>query len=288
MKFNRPTFYLLNSASIVGFTGGLRLYVAFLIAGLLPKLSLVIAASLIIYATYTLDRSLGNKEDAINRKELSGADHTAGIFASMVALVGGVCIFFSEQLFTPPLLPFLIGIFYSCDFNFRGHSIKLKGGAGIKNFIIGLTWGGTIGLIIASTGCMVAGFIVGVYFAGKLFINSTIFDLKDVKGDIAAGIKTLPVCMSEKKLKYLLFIFYCFVHMILIIAIIMGILVTAWLFVVCSMAMSGLVILLYSPSFEISTNWMVRKFRVITINGEPVIQSLINTVPLCQLTMIVL
>jgi hypothetical protein len=63
--FNAQTFKLLNSASLVGFSGGLRLYLAFLLAGIAPNFVLIIAASLIIYATYTLDRSLENKEDVI-------------------------------------------------------------------------------------------------------------------------------------------------------------------------------------------------------------------------------
>ena len=64
-----------------------------------------------------------------------------------------------------------------------------------------------------------------MYFGMKLFINSTIFDLKDVKGDLAAGIRTLPVVLGEKKLKYLLFSLCIIQHVILAGAMLMGILV---------------------------------------------------------------
>ena len=110
---NVPTLKLLNSASLVGFSGGLRLYLAFLLAGIIPNLLLVIAASLIIYATYTLDRSLDNKEDEINHKEFTGASKTAGLAASGIAILIGISLFFSKHLFSPPLFPFLVGILYS-------------------------------------------------------------------------------------------------------------------------------------------------------------------------------
>jgi len=154
--FTIQTFKLLNSASLVGFSGGLRLYLAFLLAGIAPNFVLIIAASLIIYATYTLDRSLENKEDVINRQELTGANKMTGLIASGSAILIGIALFFSKNLFCPPLLPFFVGILYSRGIPIGTRRIKLKGGSGIKNLVIGITWGGTIGLVIASTGQIAA------------------------------------------------------------------------------------------------------------------------------------
>lgn len=269
--FNVATLKLLNSASLVGFSGGLRLYLAFLLADIVPNLLLVIASSLIIYATYTLDRSLDNKEDEINHKEFTGASKITGLIASGIAILIGISIFFSKQLFSPPVFPFIVGILYSRGIPLGNKNIKLKAGSGIKNLVIGLTWGGTLGLVIASTGQITAALVIGLYFGMKLFINSTIFDLKDVKGDLAAGIRTLPVLLGEKKLKFFLFCLCCIQHGILAIAMMGGILVHAEIFFSYSLIVSGFVIIYYSPKFESNGSWLQRKFRILAINGEPIV-----------------
>lgn len=269
--FNNPTLQLLNSSSLVGFSGGLRLYLAYLIAGIAPDILLVLAASLIIYATYTLDRSLDNKEDEVNRRELVGACKSAGIAASVAAIIIGTALFFSKNLFGPPLFPFIVGILYSQGLSLGHTQIKLKGGCGIKNIVIGITWGGTIGLIIASTGQVAAAAVIGVYFGMKLFINSTIFDIKDVEGDLAAGIRTLPVVMGVKKLTYLLLSLCIVQHALLIAAMMGGILVPFIVLFLYSLSMSGLAILCYSPAFESGPAWWQRNFRVLVINWEPIV-----------------
>lgn len=280
-RFNKATFRLLNSASLVGFSGGLRLYLAFLLAGIAPNLLLVIAASLIIYATYTLDRSLDNKEDEVNHKEFMGASKTAGLAASAIAILAGISLFFSRQLFTPPVFPFIVGILYSRGIPVGSRSIKLKGGSGIKNLVIGITWGGTIGLVIFSSGYTAAAMVIAIYFGTKLFINSTIFDLKDIEGDLAAGIRTLPVVLGEKRLKYLLFSICIVQHMIIALAMGGGILVHAGVFLAYSFIVSGAVILYYSPAFESSASWIKREIRVIAIDGEAIIQVILSIVLPC-------
>jgi 4-hydroxybenzoate polyprenyltransferase len=232
---------------------------------------LVIASSFIVYATYTLDRSLENKEDEINQPAFSYASKKTGLAISGIAILIGISLFFSKNLFFPPLFPFIVGILYSRGIPLRNRIIKLKAGSGIKNLIIGLTWGGTLGLIIISSGQVLAGMIIGIYFGMKLFINSTIFDMKDVKGDFAAGIKTLPVLLDEKRLKCVLLSICIIQHTILALAMMSGILVRLEFFLIYSLVVSGLVILFYSPDFEAGTSWSQRNFRVFAINGEPII-----------------
>jgi len=263
-----PTLKLLNSASLVGFSGGLRLYLAFLLANIAPDLLLVVAASFIIYATYTLDRSLDNKEDEINHQEFTGASKKTGLAVSGIAILIGIIIFFSKFQFSPPLFPFVVGILYSRGLSFGKKEIKLKGGSGIKNIVIGITWGGTIGLVIASTGYVFAATALCLYFGLKLFINSTIYDLKDVKGDLAAGIKTLPVVLGEQKLKYLLFSLCIIQHGVLLLAMGAGIIAHREIFFLYSIFVTGTVILCYTPAFESGSSWFQRKFRVFMIDGE--------------------
>jgi len=266
-----PTLRLLNSASLVGFSGGLRLYLAFLLVGLTPDIILVIASCLIIYATYQLDRSLENKEDQINHPEFYGANMKAGVVASGVCAVTGAVLFFSKHLISPPLFPFFVGILYSRGIPLGRSTIKLKGGCGIKNLVIGISWGGTIGLIIAALALPAAALIIGLYFGMKLFINSTIFDLKDIEGDLAAGIRTLPVVLGESRLRYFLMALCLVQHALLIISMATGLLASFWILPAYSFCASTLVICCYSSTWESSPTWLKKKFRILAINYEPII-----------------
>jgi len=273
MKLDEPTLHLLNSSSLVGISGGLRLYLAYTLAGEVPRLPSVLAGSLIIYSTYTFDRSLHSTEDEINRPLQRGADSTMGFLASAVTFIVGLTWFLSEHIILPPLFPFLVGIVYSRGIGFGSWKIKLKGGAGVKNLVIGITWGGTIGLLVAATGRLRAALVLGIYFATKLVINSTIFDLRDVRGDSAAGIRTLPVCLRETELRFLLFTIFFIQNGVLFVGMFLEILVFAPIFL-CSSFLAGFsVITFYHPALEHEHSWLKRHFRILTINGEPFIQS---------------
>lgn len=276
VNWNISTIRLLNSSTLVGVSGGLRLYLAFLLAGIKPLFPLVVASALIIYATYTLDRSLESKEDDINHQELADANKMTGLIVSGIAITIGIVLFFSKFLILPPLFPFIVGILYSRGISIRKKEFKLKGGLGIKNMVIGITWGGTIGLIIASTGHALAALVICLFFGMKLFINSTIFDLKDVKGDLAAGIQTLPVVLGEQKLKWILLSLCVIQHIILALAMAWGILIPIIVFLLYSFFSEALVIISYSPAFESANSWLQRKFRSIMIDGESMIQVIIS------------
>jgi 4-hydroxybenzoate polyprenyltransferase len=258
-------------------SGGLRLYLAFILTGLVPNISLILAASLIIYSTYTLDRSLDSPEDLINHEEFCGASRKTGLFVSAIAILFGFILFFSKNIYFPPMFPFVVGILYSRGLSVGTWKVKLKGGTGIKNLVIGITWGGTIGLIIASTGHYAAALALFVYFGLLLFINSAIFDLKDVKGDLAAGITTLPVVLGEGKLKVLLALLCTIQHLVLLGAMMGGVLVYNPVFFLYSGLAGSLVIICYTPAFEVSTSWIYRNFRTIIVDGESLVLVLLST-----------
>lgn len=278
---DNSTLHLLNSASLVGFSGGLRLYLAYLLAGIQPNLLLVLAASLIIYATYTLDRSLDNKEDEVNHEELAGSRKAIGLTASGITIIAGTMLFFSKNLFFPPLFPFIVGVLYSRGIPLGQRSIKLKGGCGIKNAVIGVTWGGTIGLVIAFSGQIIPGIAISLYFGLKLFINSTIFDMKDVKGDLAAGIQTLPLVLGEQRVRVLLFSLYLIQHLIFLVTLFLGMIVFYKIVFLYSLVSTGIVITCYSSAFEESNLWLKRKFRNFLIDGESTISVLLSTALPC-------
>ncbi len=220
-----PTVKLLKSSVLVSISGALRVYIASLL--LLTQASVLncMAGGLIVYAVYTLDRALESTEDSINRSELNGANKKIALLFSLGTFLLGFYILINSGLITVALIPLITGYLYSKGINLGKLNLKLKGGLGIKNLVVGLTWGTFIvGIAGNGIGNCLPALLVFLYYASKLFINSTIYDFKDVRGDLMAGIKTLPVSFGEKNTRRLLLALHIMSHLLIASAIIMQVL----------------------------------------------------------------
>lgn len=226
-KFGRKnaTLELLKSSVLVAFSGALRIHIAFLLLQIHSNLFTCIAGGLVIYSVYTLDRALGSEEDIVNRKELNGSRTEIGLAASMITFVIGSYVLAKGGMLALAFLPLITGFLYSKGIKIGKFALKLKGGLGVKNFVVGLTWGAFISGLAGNT-CrsMLPIFLVFTFFGVKLFINSAIYDFKDIKGDTLAGLKTLPVSLGERNTRNFLLGLHLFSHLILGIALINGIL----------------------------------------------------------------
>ncbi|HEY9205402.1 MAG TPA: hypothetical protein VIO58_05725 [Candidatus Methanoperedens sp.] len=150
MGFHIPTLQLLKASILVAISGAFRVHIAFLFLGAEPNFSVYIAGGLIIYTIYTLDRTLESKEDEINKIELAGSKKNVVLVVSFIAFITGSLILFMKKLYIVPILPLLIGYLYSKGIKIRGMNLKLKGGLGVKNTVVALTWGVSITGIAAS------------------------------------------------------------------------------------------------------------------------------------------
>jgi 4-hydroxybenzoate polyprenyltransferase len=278
-----PTRKLLSSSVLVAISGSLRLIIAFLFAGITPEIPICIAGGMIIYATYTLDRSLDCREDAINRSELQGADIRIGLCACAFTFLIAAYLFAVEKILFAAIYPFIVGFLYTRGLKFGRVRIKLKGGAGGKNIIIGLTWGGTIALILmkwtTDAGTLLTIF---VFYLVKLLMNSAIFDLKDIKGDLAAGIQTLPVLLGEGRTRMLLLVLCLTLHLFMILSI-----SQEWIrpeFTICgySFFTGILCILLFSRMGQKQADPFTGRMREILIDCESSIALILRTVLLPQ------
>lgn len=217
------TLELLKSSVLVAFSGALRIHLAFLLLHIQSSALTCVAGGLIIYTVYTLDRALESEEDSVNRTELNGSNKKVGFVVSLLAFIIGTSILAKEGMFTLAFIPFITGYLYSKGIKIGKLTLKLKGGLGIKNIIVGLTWGIFIaGLAGSGCGQLVPIVMVFIFFGVKLFINSAIYDFKDIKGDTLAGIKTLPVSLGARKTRNLLTAMHLFSHLIIGIALIHG------------------------------------------------------------------
>ncbi|WP_456475273.1 UbiA family prenyltransferase [Candidatus Pyrohabitans sp.] len=219
MSFHAPTLRLLSTSVPVAVSGAFRLYIALLFLGAGAEARIYLAFGLLVYATYTLDRALECEEDRINRRELVGSRKKLPLLICLHTFLAGSLILAKEEMYFAPFIPGVIGYLYSKGLKLGGFHIKLKGGAGSKNIVVALTWGGTIAAIAGKwTEDTFSIFIVFAFFAVKVFINSVIYDFKDMRGDARAGIKTLPLCIGEKKTKAILQGLHLIMHLSILLA----------------------------------------------------------------------
>ena len=267
--FDTPTLRLLNSSTVVSISAGFRLHIAFLLAGIAAHIPQYFAFALIMYATYTLDRALDCKEDAINKSELQGANRTIGLIACILAFGAGTVLLFLEGIYLAPFLPFVIGYFYSRGFRIGNFKLKLKGSLGVKNIIVGITWAGTIALIVGQwCSSIKTVIIIFLFYSMKIFVTSCVNDFKDVRGDISAGVRTLPAYLGESLTKKILILLIAVVYSMMAFAIFFNIVRDEWVILLFGLIITIAFLLVYSPSFENSPVIFYRKMRELVISWE--------------------
>lgn len=262
------TLELLKSSILVAFSGALRIHLAFLLLHIQSSILTCVAGGLIIYTVYTLDRALGAEEDTVNRKELSGSNKKVGLGISLLAFMIGTYILAKEGILALAFIPFITGYLYSKGMKIGRFALKLKGGLGVKNIVVGLTWGIFIAGL-AGTGCgnMVPVVLVFIFFGVKLFINSAIYDFKDIKGDTLAGIKTLPISLGVRKTRNLLTAMHLISHLALGIALIHGVLAFEPLIVLYSF-ICGLICIQNFTNSEDDNIFSKKLERTVLVDGE--------------------
>ena len=205
----------------MGFLAWFRLYIAFIITGKIPDVTLCFAFSFVAYSVYTLDRAWKSTEDEVNRPEGKNADRNVILFIVFIFLLTALLILSMKKV-SPltALIPFVIGFLYTKGIKIGSISIKFKQGLGIKNFVVAITWAFTIlAFIYGSIDNYLQVFLIFSYFFIKSFINTVLFDCKDVEGDSQAGLKTIPVYFGEKRTRMLLQLLNSFFHFILIVSV---------------------------------------------------------------------
>ena len=236
------TLELLTCSILVSISGALRIYLSSLLLQVDPSIVTCFAGGLVIYSIYTLDRSLDSEEDIINRTELSNSKKSIGLAASSIAFIIGSCILAKERLLALAFVPLVSGYLYSKGIKIGRFTLKLKGGLGIKNLVVGLSWGI---FIVGLTGSksILPMIIVFLLYGVKVYINSAIDDFKDIKGDTIAGIKTLPICLGELRTRKFLLGLHVLSHLIIGIALINGVIAYEPLVIAISF-MCGLICIL--------------------------------------------
>jgi len=131
-----------------------------------------------------------------------------------------------------PAVLFLTGYLYASGVKVGKWKLRLKAGYGIKNIVVGFSWGFAVAFSLDE-------FVLGVFsfFFLKLFVNSAYFDLKDVGHD---KILTLPRLLGRR--------FGVFLHLLNLLNHIVSFLLLPHMLIILSLLLIQLALMLEEKS----------------------------------------
>jgi len=203
------TSFLISTSIFLAISGSLKVIFSCLLYNIFV-LNTAILTFLITFGIYGLNKLTDMKEDAINRPERANLIKKIEpflIFFVAISFLLSLILGFQENIMTLLILifPLFMGIVYSVKLS--RNIPRLKDITGVKNFTIALSWAAVAAFLpviyLKEKNILLIILIFGFFFL-KSYINSVLFDVRDIEGDRMNGIRTLPVFLGKNNTKNLL------------------------------------------------------------------------------------
>lgn len=201
--------FITSTSLLLAIDAPLIIIFGYLLYGTELNFTILVAASLAVFAIYNLNKVTDKKEDTINRPETASKPKIFYVAPSIAALTLSIVLGATISLTALAILitPIIIGMLYSIKISPK--LPRLKEITGVKSLMVALSWsiyGAFLPLALQPTSLSAIILVFSFVFI-QVFINTVIFDFLDMKGDMASGTKTLPLTLGKGGTKKLLFLF---------------------------------------------------------------------------------
>ena len=193
-------FIALNASIVAAFSS--------LLYGLEVKPIILLIAFLATFSVYNMNRATDRTEDSINRPRVASRSLLFFLVPSIIASAS--CLLLSAsvgaQALSVIVTSLIASIFYSVKLS---PSIpRLKEIVGLKSVLVAFSWGFTGALLPASSQAVdITKMIMAyTYIFIQILVNTVLCDVRDMDGDRASGVKTIPIALGLSATKKLLFI----------------------------------------------------------------------------------
>ena len=183
------------------------LYFSFLLEEVNHEYLLLAATFFLGVSVYTLNKVTDVKEDSINlpdRTRFVKKHRTSLFLVSLESLnIALIFAFFSNPYAILLILfAFYAGAFYSVGVNKK----RTKDVLFMKNLTVAgaVTIGAVLLPLIIHVGSFLLIALVAYFIFLKVFINTVLFDVRDIEGDKKAGARTIPIFLGREKTRNLL------------------------------------------------------------------------------------
>ena len=178
------------------------LYVSFLLQSIVSSALLLIATFFLTISVYSLNKVTDLEEDLVNlpdRARFVKKNRDYLLFASLESInIAVILVFFANPYAIPVILfPFYVGLFYSTGMR----RLRIKDALLLKNIMVALaaTTAAVLLPLAVHTTIPFIVLLVGYFIFLKCFINTVLFDVRDIEGDRKAGVLTIPISLGTKK-----------------------------------------------------------------------------------------
>ncbi len=208
---------------LLAFGAGCLTYASVLLQGLPIDLSWVFIAALYVFSMHVLNRLADKASENFNqpgRSEFYRRYGTWMVSAGIVSAVLALALAWYEGLFPFLLLLAIsaLGLIYNLRLlpgrpRSRFHYQKLKDLPGSKTLLVALAWGVVTSLLppLAQEGRLLPATLVAFLYTSILvFVRSTLYDFKDIQGDLMVGKETIPIVLGRGKTETLVVLLLIF------------------------------------------------------------------------------
>jgi 4-hydroxybenzoate polyprenyltransferase len=197
--------YIVYSSLYLSFAAGSMAYISSVLHEVPFNPIVFVLGMLITYSVYNLNRKTDESEDAINHskryaftKKYEKLLFSTAIGAYILALV--LSWLYGPAVVLISAIPLISGLVYSTPIFPRGFPYRrLKEIPVAKSLLVAVAWA----LPPALLPVYIAGALPGMitlaavlFFFSLVFINTVLFDMRDVEGDRLTGVRTIPVCIG--------------------------------------------------------------------------------------------
>ncbi|NYT07857.1 MAG: UbiA family prenyltransferase [Methanomicrobiales archaeon] len=197
--------YLVYSSLYLSFAAGAMAYISSVLHELPFNPIVFVLGMLITYSVYNLNRKTDESEDAINHskryeftKKYERLLFPTAIGAYILALA--LSWLYGPTVVLISAIPLISGLVYSTPIFPRGFRYRrLKEIPVAKSLLVAVAWAlppALLPIYIAGALPSVITLAVILFFSSLVFINTVLFDMRDVEGDRLTGVRTIPVCIG--------------------------------------------------------------------------------------------
>jgi 4-hydroxybenzoate polyprenyltransferase len=194
--------FLAVSSIFIGTVGFFKASIIYTMLGLTPDYRICMALFLLVFSIYSLDKLTDSKEDAINMPERGDfiKRHRLIIYAASISsyLLSALIVLLVKPWALPiMLLPIIANAAYGSRIS--PHIPRLKDIPVMKNLLVAFIWASLITVLAAWGETDLLGIAFISYFLlTKSFINTVLYDIRDLEGDRENDVRTIPVLLGPK------------------------------------------------------------------------------------------
>jgi 4-hydroxybenzoate polyprenyltransferase len=205
--------YLVYSSVYLSFAAGAMVFISSILHQVTFSLIVSALGMLITYSIYNLNRKTDESEDAINHahryaftKKNEKILYLSGIGAYLLAFV--LSGFYGISVILVSSIPLFTGLIYSMPILPKGFRCRrLKEIPVVKSLLVAIAWAlppALLPVYVSGASPDLVTLAVILFFFSLVFINTVLFDIRDLEGDRAAGVSTIPVLLGIPRTKTLL------------------------------------------------------------------------------------